>query len=104
MGLSKTAKYYRDNPKAKAKKAEYDKEYNKKTVGDRVKRNAARKAMEEKHGKAALKGKDVDHKTPLKDGGSNSKRNLRITSRKHNRGRSNWPQSKRIDIQNIFAK
>lgn len=89
MGLSKSARYYRDNPDARKVKAKTDKEYNEKTVGDRVKRNAARRAMEKKHGKAALKGKDVDHKTPIKDGGGNSKRNLRITSRKHNRGRSN---------------
>lgn len=89
MALSKTARYYRSNPDAKRKKDECNKEYNEKTVGDRVKRNAARRAMEKKHGKAALKGKDVDHKTPIKDGGGNSKRNLRITSKKHNRGRSN---------------
>lgn len=29
MALSKTAKYYRDNPEARKKKAAYDKEFNK---------------------------------------------------------------------------
>lgn len=43
--------------------------------------------MIKKHGKAALKGKDVDHK----DGNprNNAPSNLRIMSRKKNRGRNN---------------
>lgn len=31
-------------------------------------------------------GKDVDHKTPLRSGGSNARSNLRVQSQKHNRG------------------
>lgn len=48
-------------------------------------RHRARRLMIKKHGKAALKGKDVDHVdgTPH----NNSYRNLRITSIKHNRGK-----------------
>jgi len=42
--------------------------------------------MIKKHGKAKLKGKDVDHKKPLKKGGSNSMKNLRIRSVSKNRG------------------
>ena len=56
-------------------------------VKNRVKRNRARREMAKKKGKAALKGKDVDHKKPLSKGGSNSPKNLRVTSKKKNRGR-----------------
>ena len=45
MAKSKTQEYYDKNPKAKAKKKAYDTEYNKKTVKDRVARNAARRAL-----------------------------------------------------------
>lgn len=52
-------------------------------VKKRVARNAARRLMIRKHGKAALKGKDVDHKNG--NATDNSKGNLRIRSRKENR-------------------
>jgi len=47
-------------------------------------RKAARRLMVKKHGKAALKNKDVDHKdrSPL----NNAPSNLRIQSKKTNRG------------------
>jgi len=48
--------------------------------------NKARRMMEEKHGKAALAGKDVDHKRPLRHGGATTLSNLRIVSKKKNRG------------------
>jgi len=57
-------------------------------ISNRTKRNAARKTMEKKVGKAALAGKDVDHKKMLSKGGSNSAKNLRIVSKKKNRGRT----------------
>lgn len=38
-----------------------------------------------KHGEAALRGKEVDHKVPLKAGGSNGFNNLTISSRRANR-------------------
>ena len=49
-------------------------------------RKAARRLMVKKHGKAALKNKDVDHKdrSPL----NNAPSNLRIQSKKENRGRN----------------
>lgn len=52
----------------------------------RSSRNKARRLMIKKHGKAALKGKDVDHKdrSPL----NNSPRNLRIQSKAANRSRN----------------
>ena len=52
---------------------------------NRAKRNAARAAMVKKHGKEALRGKDVDHKKPLSKGGSNGTSNLRVVSKSTNR-------------------
>jgi hypothetical protein len=51
----------------------------------RAARNRARRLMIQKHGKAALKGKDVDHK----DGNpnNNSRKNLQITSVRYNRSK-----------------
>jgi hypothetical protein len=53
---------------------------------NRSNRNKARRLMIKKHGKAKLKGKDVDHKHPMKKGGGNGMKNLRIRSVKANRG------------------
>ena len=55
-------------------------------IKNRAKRNSARAAMKKKHGAAAVKGKDVGHKRPLSKGGSNKASNLKIQSRKSNRG------------------
>lgn len=52
---------------------------------NRAARNAARAAMVKKHGKEALRGKDVDHKKPLSKGGSNGTSNLRVVSKSTNR-------------------
>lgn len=49
-------------------------------------RNQARALMAKKVGKAALAGKDVDHKTPVRSGGGNSISNLRVRSQHANRG------------------
>lgn len=65
----------------------YDREYQARPeqVAKRVARNKARRMMIKKHGKAALKGKDIDHK----DGNpkNNSKSNLKIMSRSANRSK-----------------
>jgi len=52
---------------------------------NRAKRNAARRMMIRKHGKSALRGKDIDHK----DGNphNNGTSNLRIEPMSVNRGR-----------------
>jgi hypothetical protein len=52
-------------------------------IKNRASRNAARAAVSKKHGKAAVKGKEVDHK----DGNpkNNSKKNLQLMSRRANR-------------------
>ena len=75
--------------KATGRDYSYDKQYQKtkKQVSNRVKRNAARREMEKSKGKAALRGKDVDHKKPLSKGGGNGKKNLRLTSKSKNRAR-----------------
>lgn len=52
----------------------------------RAARNAARRKLE-KEGKVSKgDGKDVHHKKPLRSGGSNSRSNLAVSSRKKNRG------------------
>lgn len=50
----------------------------------RAKRNAARAAV--KKTGANVAGKDVGHKKPLSKGGTNAKGNLKIQSKKSNRG------------------
>ena len=52
----------------------------------RATRNAARTTMERAGKVSKGDGKDVDHKRPLSKGGSNTKSNLRISSRAKNRG------------------
>lgn len=81
MALSKTAKYYRDNPEAAKKKVAYQKELNKKPseVKRRVELN---KINRQNHaaGKSSVgDGKDVSHKkngkTTLEKASSNRARN-----------------------------
>ncbi len=52
---------------------------------DNILRKRARRLMIKKHGKAALRGKEVDHVKPLKAGGSNGLSNLKISGRAANR-------------------
>ena len=56
-------------------------------VKARTARNSARLKMEQKLGKAAIEGKDVDHKKPLAEGGTNDLKNLRLRSPAANRAR-----------------
>jgi hypothetical protein len=67
--------------------SEYDKKYqaDPKQVRKRVLRNKARREMLRIHGKKALKGKDIDHKKALEDGGTGARSNLRIRSASANR-------------------
>lgn len=58
---------------------------------ERAARNRARRLMEKKHGKEALKGKDVDHKKRLDKGGTNAASNLRVRDPVANRG---WRKGK----------
>jgi len=60
-------------------------------IKNRAKRNAARREEVKRLGKAAVAGKDIDHKTPIRDGGGNSSSNLRPRSVAANRG---WRKGK----------
>lgn len=55
-------------------------------IKKRSMRNQARDMMKKKVGAAALAGKDVDHKRPVRSGGGNSAGNLRIRDQHSNRG------------------
>lgn len=71
-----------------ARKRAYQAEYQKQPeqVRRRVMRNAARREMI-REGKAHVgDGKDIDHKQMLDHGGTNARSNLRVRSRKANRG------------------
>ena len=54
-------------------------------IKNRAARNSARASVVKSSGAAAVRGKDVDHKTPLSKGGSNARSNLRAVSPKTNR-------------------
>jgi len=76
---------------ARKTKADYAKHYAEyqgkpEQIAKRSARNKARRAMVKKHGAAAVAGKDVDHKKPLRKGGGNGMSNLRLRSVKSNRG------------------
>lgn len=62
------------------KELAWEKKNGKQRQNDRVKRNAARREMGLKVGDS----RQVDHKKPLTNGGSNSKSNLRVVSAKTN--------------------
>lgn len=74
-------------------KAAYDKAYNAKPdqLKKRAARNAARREMMADGKVSKGDGKDVDHKKPLKNGGTNAKGNLKVTSQTANRG---WRKGK----------
>jgi len=69
--ISKEYKDYHGTPEARAA---------------RSKRVLARRIMKKELGAAAIAGKDIDHKTKLKNGGTNARSNLRVRSVKANRG------------------
>jgi len=58
---------------------------------NRSKRVLARRDVEAKVGAKAIAGKDIDHKKPLRSGGTNAASNLKISSVKANRG---WNRKK----------
>ena len=71
---------------------EYDNYHGKpEQIANRAKRVQARRDVEKKVGAAAIAGKDIDHKTPLRNGGGNAPSNLKVSSVKANRG---WNRKK----------
>lgn len=75
-------------PQSPKRKAAYDKAYGARPEQKkkRAMRNAARRELMKEGVVHKGDGKDVDHKKMLKDGGSNSRSNLRVVSEKKNRG------------------
>jgi hypothetical protein len=55
-------------------------------IKKRAMRNEARATVKKSAGAQAIAGKDVHHKTALRNGGGNGKGNLGIASVKKNRG------------------
>jgi hypothetical protein len=55
-------------------------------IKKRSERNKARRIMEKKLGKAAIAGKDIDHKVAMRNGGTSKPSNLRVRSVAANRG------------------
>ena len=70
-------------------KREYEQFHGKpEQIKKRAQRVQARRDVIKVKGKAAVKGKDIDHIVPLSRGGANNMSNLRITSVKKNRSRN----------------
>lgn len=74
-----------------AKKRNYEVEYQTyhakpEQKKNRAQRNAARRELMAEGRVHKGDGKDVDHKKPIRAGGSNAKSNLRVTSVSKNRG------------------
>jgi len=88
MALSKSAKYYRDNPESRKKHQESSSRWNKSEKGKEYKRkkNATEEEKEKRSKRAKARnrfknipdGYVVDHIKPLAKGGSNSKSNTRL--------------------------
>lgn len=80
-------------PQSPERKKQYDAWYNAKPEQKkkRAMRNAARRKLMREGLVHKGDGKDVDHKKMLKDGGGNSRSNLRVTSQEKNRG---WRRGK----------
>ena len=76
------------------KKAAYDKAYNARPEQKeaRAQRNAARREAEREGKVHKGDGKDVDHKTPIRKGGTNADSNVRVVDKEDNRG---WRKGKR---------
>ena len=76
------------------KKAQYDKEYNSRPEQKeaRAQRNAARREAEREGKVHKGDGKDVDHKTPIRKGGTNADSNTRVVDKEDNRG---WRKGKK---------
>jgi hypothetical protein len=64
-------------------------------IAKRSMRNKARAAVKASAGSAAIAGKDIDHKVPIRSGGSNDSSNLRIRSISSNRGWESEKKAKR---------
>ena len=74
-------------------RAEYDSYHGtEKQKEARAQRNAARREAEREGKVSKGDGKDVDHKTPIRKGGTNADSNTRVVDKEDNRG---WRKGKR---------
>ena len=64
--------------------------YAKAHVDDVNERNKARRLAIKEWGKTAVQGKDVDHKTEIVRGGTNTPSNIRLREPSDNRGDKSW--------------
>ena len=70
-------------------KSEYESYHSKpEQKRNRAKRNTARRQAEKDGRVTKGDGKDIDHKKPLRSGGSNDKSNTRVVSKSSNRSRN----------------
>jgi len=93
-GISKSAKYYRENPESRTKHNSSSKKWNESEKGKSYKKakNATssekKKQMLRAEARAKFKnipkGKVIDHVKPLAKGGTSAKSNLRMVSAKTN--------------------
>ena len=68
-------------------RSEYDNYQGKpEQIKKRAQRVKARRMLEKEGAVTKGDGKDVDHKTPLRSGGSTARSNLRVRSKSANRG------------------
>lgn len=68
-------------------RSEYDNYHSKpEQKKNRAERNAARREMTREGKVHKGDGKDVDHKKPIRSGGTNAKSNLRVMPKSRNRG------------------
>lgn len=88
--LSKSAKYYRDNPQARKRKAETDKQINSRAEQKKKRRESGKARTEAKRKGKNIKGKDYDHKqgkfiSSKKNRGQAEKSRLKGSSRRKRR-------------------
>lgn len=83
-GEKRDPKSHRTPGQIRRKNRDYD--ARPENVKKRAKNNAARREMEKEGRVRKGDGKDVDHKRPLRSGGSNARSNLRVVDKSTNRG------------------
>jgi hypothetical protein len=97
MAITKKVKARPKSTKATGRKRNYDTEYSQyhgkpAQIKKRAQRNSARSTMAKTGAVKKGDGKVVDHKKPIRSGGTNAKSNLRVTSRSKNAG---WRKGKK---------
>ena len=71
-------------------------------MGERAKNKSRDQLI--KVGQRLLKGKDIDHKRALSQGGSNGNHNVRVVSRSYNKSRNNNIKEANVGANRIFKQ